>query len=128
MQEIIISDLRDCPFCESNNQTIIIGMNRKSEKEWVATGWYVECECGAKSGNEKTQEDAKARWNGDYEYFIKKDGTPNLFTVKFIAYTKGYLGYTGEKQYEFEAENLEEARHWVINHLDCSCEWYVREL
>lgn len=123
-----ISNLLECPFCESNNQKQIISVNRISESEWKTDGCYIECECGARSGKEETLNNAVARWNRDYEYFIKRDGTPNLFKVKFIAYTKGYSGYKGEEQYSFEAENMEDARHWVINHLDCSCKWNIREL
>lgn len=128
MENRAMGRLIECPFCESNMQKIILDMKVISDTEWTTKGWFVECECGARTGHEKEQRDAEARWNRDYEYFIKKDGTPNLFTVKFIAYTKGYRGYTGEEQYEFEAEDLQDARHWIINHLDCSCEWNVREL
>ena len=27
--------------------------------------------------------------------------------------------------YEFKAKDYEEAKHWVINHLDCSNEWTI---
>lgn len=128
MEKVVISRLLECPFCESNMQKVILDMKVVSDTEWITKGWFVECECGARTGHEEKQLDAEARWNRDYEYFMKKDGTPNLFTVKFIAFTKGYNGYTGEEQYDFEAENMEEARHWVINHLDCSCEWTIKEL
>lgn len=33
-----------------------------------------------------------------------------------------------EERYEFKAEDAEDARHWVINHLDCSKEWTTYNL
>lgn len=30
--------------------------------------------------------------------------------------------------YTLKAASIDEARHWVINHLDCSYEWHVKEL
>lgn len=30
--------------------------------------------------------------------------------------------------YEFNASNISDARHWVINHLDLSQEWTIGEL
>lgn len=126
--KIVISDLLECPFCESNNLKQIAKVRFEDSKQ--VDSWYISCEdCNARGGEEKELEDAKARWNRDYEYFIKKDGSPNLFTVKFIAWAENvYPEYKGDTQYDFEAETLEDARHWVINHLDCSCEWNVREL
>lgn len=126
MQDFNISDLIECPFCESDKLTQVGDVDETDE--WKIKGWFIQCECGARCGTEKNLADAKARWNRDFEYFIRQDGTPSLFTVKYIAFTDGYAGYTGEKQYEFEAETMEDARHWVINHLDCSCEWTVKEL
>ena len=32
------------------------------------------------------------------------------------------------ESYEFRAKDAEDARHWVINHLDCSNEWTVFNL
>lgn len=30
--------------------------------------------------------------------------------------------------HEFEAESEHDARHWVINHCDCSLIWVVKEI
>ena len=46
----------------------------------------------------------------------------------YIATTKGYEGYLGKKEFRFSSEDLSDARHWVINHLDCSCEWDLKEI
>ena len=47
---------------------------------------------------------------------------------QYVAITNGYNldDYRHERK-SFIAENKTEARHWVINHLDCSKDWTVIE-
>ncbi len=39
--------------------------------------------------------------------------------------TKILNGVSTDVEHKFKALNLHDARHWVINHLDCSCEWDI---
>lgn len=74
MEKITITDLRECPFCDGANLVQIAKVSFDREGQQV-DDWYVECQdCNARGGEEPTLDDAKARWNGDYEYFMKKDG------------------------------------------------------
>lgn len=50
-----------------------------------------------------------------------------VIKIDFVATTEGYIGYKGNKEINFKAKSVEDARHFVINHLDCSCEWKVAE-
>ena len=82
-----VERLIECPFCESN-VVATMPIVRFDENKKQYDRWYVYCkDCDARCGEEITKEDAVARWNRDFEYFMKKDGVPNLFTVKFIAFT-----------------------------------------
>lgn len=39
--------------------------------------------------------------------------------------TKILNGISPDEEHKFKALNLYDARHWVINHLDCSYEWNI---
>ena len=41
---------------------------------------------------------------------------------------KTYYAKSVKESYEFKAWNIHEARHWIINHLDCSQEWTLGEV
>lgn len=38
---------------------------------------------------------------------------------------KTYFAKSEKEHYTFRAASLEDARHWVINHLDCSQTWDI---
>ena len=37
----------------------------------------------------------------------------------------GEYGFNPLERYTFTAADRQEARHWVINHLDCSIKWQI---
>jgi hypothetical protein len=41
---------------------------------------------------------------------------------------KTYYAKSEKEHYTFRAENISDARHWVINHLDCSQNWTTGEV
>ena len=45
----------------------------------------------------------------------------------FIAFpTRQYSGQSDINSVTFRVNNLSDARHWVINHLDCSYQWDIK--
>jgi hypothetical protein len=46
----------------------------------------------------------------------------------FIAHNdqkRNEYGFNPNEKYSFRAADIESARHWVINHLDCSKNWRI---
>lgn len=37
----------------------------------------------------------------------------------------GEYGFNPTERYEFQAKDTASARHWIVNHLDCSIEWQI---
>lgn len=65
-------------------------------------------------------------------YFMVNDrdsfNCPNCDKKKFIAIAPEMTGRpVTDTVVNFEAASIEDARHWIINHLDMSYEWIVTE-
>jgi Lar family restriction alleviation protein len=59
MSEEAIKKLKPCPFCGCVELTVW------TRREWSADpmSFYVECSCGGKAWEARTQEEAIAAWN-----------------------------------------------------------------